>query len=204
MATRYSKEQLIAMVRGASARYGIDADIGVRQLAQESINFTPDVVYGPRKSPAGAMGIAQFMPDTAKRFGLSNPFDPVAALEAWGKYMRELLSMFNGRYDLALAGYNWGENRNTLRTALRDGKGVLAYSIPAETRGYVTKILSSSQLPPNVAVVPSVVGVPLGAPPSPAALASGAAGLLPAGGSAASWGPLGAIVMLTAIVLLLD
>lgn len=145
-----TRSQLIAMAQGVAARYGIDPDIGIRQLAQESGNFSPAVVYGPRKSSAGAAGIAQFMPATAARFGLGNPYDPVAALEAWGKYMSHLLSIFGGRYDLALAGYNWGEgsrargNRPALWSALDSGKSALAYSLPAETRQYISIILGGS------------------------------------------------------------
>lgn len=137
----YTRDQLIAMVRAAAARYGIDPDIAVRQLRRESVNYSPYFVFGPGKSPRGAKGIAQFIPGTAARFGLSNPYDPAQALEAWGKYMTQLLGQFSGRYDLALAGYNWGENRQAFRQALASGKDIRNYSIPSETRGYVDAIL---------------------------------------------------------------
>lgn len=178
-----TRDQLIAMVRGVAARYGVDPEIAIKQLAQESGNFAPAVVYGPRKSSAGAMGIAQFMPATAKRFGLKNAYDPVAALEAWGQYMRLLLQQFNGRYDLALAGYNWGENRATLRTALASGKAVTTYAIPAETKNYVAKILAGSSLPANVATVPAPA-----AAQGVAAVSGGVSGGPDAG--APSWGSL--------------
>lgn len=193
-----NESQLLPMIRATAARFGIDPTIGIAQLRQESVNFQARYVCGPNKSPAGAQGLAQFMPGTAARFGLKNPFDPPQALEAWGKYMRLLLDMFGGRYDLALAGYNWGENRATLRNALRDGKSVLSYSIPAETRGYVSKILGSgSTLPPNVAVVP---GGQVGAAPLPP-VASGRSGVtVPVSGvDQMSWGPL--IVGVAAVAL---
>lgn len=51
----------------------------------------------------------QFMPDTAKRFGLKNPHDPKEAIDAAARYLRDLLKRFGGRLDLALAAYNSGE-----------------------------------------------------------------------------------------------
>ena len=102
-------------------------------------------------SSAGAIGYCQFMPGTWALYGSGSPYDPVAALEAWGRYMSHLLSVFGGRYDLALAGYNWGENRSALRQALATGQSVLAYSIPSETRQYVTAILNAAPSPVVVA-----------------------------------------------------
>jgi soluble lytic murein transglycosylase-like protein len=51
----------------------------------------------------------QFMPDTAKRFGVRNPHDPQQAIDAAARYLRDLLMKFGGRLDLALAAYNAGE-----------------------------------------------------------------------------------------------
>lgn len=87
---------------------GIDPALLFAQLLQES-RFNPNAV-----SPAGARGLAQFIPGTAKRFGL-NPGDPLDSIRAQGDYMQLLLRMFGGRADLALAGYNAGENRKSLR-----------------------------------------------------------------------------------------
>jgi soluble lytic murein transglycosylase-like protein len=131
-----TKAQIIQLVRATAAKYKIDPDIAVAQINQES-RFNPNA-----RSSVGAAGIAQFMPGTAKRFGLTNPLDPEQAMEAWGKYMSLLLRMFGGRYDLALAGYNWGENRATLRRAAREGKNITQYSIPAETKNYVKVIMA--------------------------------------------------------------
>ena len=65
-------------------------------------NFNPNAV-----SPAGAQGIAQFMPATAAAYGLRDPFDPVAAIDAQARLMGELLGQF-GSVELALAAYNAG------------------------------------------------------------------------------------------------
>jgi soluble lytic murein transglycosylase-like protein len=72
------------------------------QLMAES-NFNPFAV-----SPAGARGIAQFMPATAAAYGLRDPFDAPAAIDAQARLMADLLRQFGGRMELALAAYNAG------------------------------------------------------------------------------------------------
>lgn len=119
-------------------QYGIDERVALAQIKQES-GFNPNA-----KSRVGAQGLAQFMPGTAKRFGLANPFDPVQAMDAWGKYMTFLLKFFSGRIDLALAGYNWGENRTVLKNAAATGAPFPANQVPAETRNYVQTILKNA------------------------------------------------------------
>ena len=61
------------------------------------------------RSHAGAQGLMQLMPDTAKRFGCSHPEDPEENVEAGAKYLGWLLKRFSGSVPLALAGYNAGE-----------------------------------------------------------------------------------------------
>ena len=83
-------------------------------------------------SPAGAQGIAQFMPRTASSRGLANPFDPLVALAASGKYLAELVTRF-GNLGLAAAAYNAGPGRVRNWIAKRG-------RLPAETRDYVSII----------------------------------------------------------------
>lgn len=145
----YTKQQLVEELYAAADRYGIDRNIAYRQIDQES-RFNPNA-----KSPAGAQGIAQFMPGTAQRFGLSNPFDPIASFDAWGRYMRLMLNMFNGRYDIALAGYNSGENRDEYKAAARENRPVnwQIFNTPklrgvyTETQNYVNKIMGGAPAP---------------------------------------------------------
>ena len=96
------------------------------QLYAES-NFNPFSVSG-----AGAQGIAQFMPGTAAQYGLRNPFDPNASIDAQAHLMHDLLRRF-GSVPLALAAYNAGE-----------GAVAACGCVPAypETRGYVARILA--------------------------------------------------------------
>ena len=127
--------------RATAIRYGLDPDIATRQIGVES-NWNPKA-----QSPAGAQGISQFMPATAKRFGV-DPWDPVSAIDGQMQYMRKLLDEF-GSYELALAAYNAGEG------AVRKHKGIPPYK---ETQAYVKKILgpdvrmaaSSAELPPEM------------------------------------------------------
>ena len=85
----------------ASARWNVSAALLAAQLMAES-NFNP---YA--SSSAGAQGIAQFIPGTAAAYGLDDPFDPVAAIEAQAHLMHDLIAQL-GSPQLALAGYNAG------------------------------------------------------------------------------------------------
>lgn len=106
--------------------YSLDANIMLAQLWQES-RFNPAAV-----SPKGAKGIAQFMPATARRFGITDPFDIEQSIRGQAKYMRFLLDKF-GDYALALAGYNAGEGN------VKKYKGIPPFK---ETRNYVNSILN--------------------------------------------------------------
>jgi hypothetical protein len=81
------------------------------------------------RSPAGAQGIAQFMPGTAAEHGLTDPFDPEQAIPNAAKFLAELERRF-GNFGLAAAAYNAGPNRVANWLA---GSG----SLPAETQAYV-------------------------------------------------------------------
>lgn len=146
---RYSRDELIQRIRQVALANRIDPDIAVEQLRRESGNFNPIYVYGPGRSPAGAQGLAQFMPGTWARYGRGSPFDPDAALEAWAKYMRDLLERFGGRYDVALAGYNSGENRTEYERAAREGRQINWRTLPRrvqeETEPYVREILAQAR-----------------------------------------------------------
>jgi hypothetical protein len=85
----------------SAARWNVSASLLAAQLMAES-NFNPFAT-----SPAGAQGIAQFIPSTAGAYGLRDPFDPVAAIDAQAHLMSDLLRQF-GSAALALAAYNAG------------------------------------------------------------------------------------------------
>ena len=146
----------------SAKRYGIDPRILWRLCFVES-RFRIEAV-----SPKGARGPMQFMPDTATKYGLSNPHDPRAAIDAAARYLRDLLNRFDGRMDLALAAYNSGERTVEsyltgrpllLRTGkLINARGVVTNGIPPyqETRNYVSSILR-----PTTESTPSVLAFQL-------------------------------------------
>jgi len=78
----------------------------------------------------------QFMPDTAKRFGVRNPHDPQQAIDAAARYLRDLLRKFGGRLDLALAAYNAGEG--TVESFQTGRPLVLASGKIINRRGQIT------------------------------------------------------------------
>ncbi|MGH9933048.1 MAG: lytic transglycosylase domain-containing protein [Pyrinomonadaceae bacterium] len=112
----------------AGVRAGIDPRFIHAVIKQES-RYDPKAV-----SSAGAQGLMQMMPATAKRFGLKHPFDPTANVEAGTKYLKWLLERFDGDVSLALAGYNAGEG------SVDKYKGVPPYG---ETQNYVKQIVSN-------------------------------------------------------------
>jgi len=109
----------------AAQRWNVSAALLAAQLYAES-GFNPFAV-----SSAGAQGIAQFMPGTAAAYGLRDPYDPRAAIDAQAHLMRDLLRRF-ASVPLALAAYNAG--------AARVAACGCVPAIP-ETRGYVARIL---------------------------------------------------------------
>jgi LysM repeat protein len=99
-------EHLKELIGNAGAKHGIPTNILSALLKQES-GFSEDVISGKRVSSAGAQGIAQFMPETAKRFGI-DPLNVAQAIDAAAKYLKMNLDRF-GSMELALAAYNAGE-----------------------------------------------------------------------------------------------
>ena len=116
------------LIKRNGAHFGVDPYLVFLVIEQES-HFHPKVV-----SPKGARGLMQLMPGTARRFGVSRPFDPAENIRGGTQYLKELLTMFNGRVDLALASYNAGEGR-----VLDYGNRVPPFK---ETRDYVKRISS--------------------------------------------------------------
>lgn len=116
---------------------GISPEIFVRQIQQES-GFDPRSL-----SPAGAAGIAQFMPATAAGLGV-DPWGPYASLEAAAKLMRSYLDRY-GTYELALAAYNAGGG------AVEKYGGIPPYQ---ETRNYVAAILGGASMPAEAEAAP--------------------------------------------------
>jgi len=114
-------------IRYYGNQYAVDPYLIYCLMSQES-KFASSAT-----SPKGAGGLMQMMPDTAARYGVTNRYDVAQSIMGGTRYLKDLLKMFNGRVDLALAGYNAGEN-----AVIKYG-----YTIPPydETRNYVRLII---------------------------------------------------------------
>ena len=122
-------------IEAAAALHGVSTEL-VRAVIQVESEFDPLA-----RSSKGAQGLMQLMPDTARRMGVANAFDPRQNIFGGVRYLRQLLDMFSGDVALTAAAYNAGEN------AVARYKGVPPFR---ETRGYVEKVqvLLSGFVPP--------------------------------------------------------
>jgi hypothetical protein len=111
----------------AGVREGVDPRL-IHAVIQQESNYDSDAL-----SPAGARGLMQLMPGTAKRFDCHDTKDETCNVEAGTKYLAWLLKRFNGDVKMALAGYNAGEG------AVDKYQGVPPYP---QTQDYVNKIVA--------------------------------------------------------------
>ena len=116
-------------IAAAEQSNGLPKDMLARLLWQES-RYRDDIISGAKRSPAGAIGIAQFMPGTARDMGIE-PSDPWQSISAAARYLAQQYKRF-GDWASALASYNWGPGNVS-----RYGVG----RAPAETQNYVAQIL---------------------------------------------------------------
>ncbi|KFC63903.1 Lytic transglycosylase catalytic [Bosea sp. LC85] len=123
-------QALCQLIDEAARDEGVPAAFLTRLIFQES-SFRPGVT-----SPAGAQGVAQFMPGTARERGLLDPFDPEQAVPKAAHFLAELRRRF-GNWGLAAAAYNGGPNRVASWLA---GRG----SLPFETENYVLSITGAA------------------------------------------------------------
>lgn len=119
-------------VNKASHKYGVDSSLIMAVIKQES-DFNSNSV-----SEAGAEGLMQLMPSTAKELGVANAFNESQNVDGGTKYLKSLLNMYGNSKELALAAYNAGPgtlaNRGVSTT--QD-----ISKLPSETRNYVNKVM---------------------------------------------------------------
>lgn len=130
-------------IQNAARSEGVDPNL-LWTIAYNETRFRPWLT-----SNKGAKGLMQFIPGTAARFGLSDPYDAVPAINAAARYVNFLSRMFGGRLDSILAAYNAGEGavsaflygrslRNGTKIINRDGRMTIGGVPPyTETMGYV-------------------------------------------------------------------
>lgn len=116
-----------SLIRYYGSQHGVDPFLIFCLMSQES-KFTSGAI-----SPKGARGLMQLMPGTAARYGVTNPYDVAQSISGGTRYLKDLLKMFDGRIDLALAGYNAGEG-----AVIKYGYNIPPYD---ETRNYVKLII---------------------------------------------------------------
>ncbi len=124
-----ARQDIAAMVQAAAKKYNVDAKLALAVAVAES-DLSPNAV-----SPAGATGVMQLMPGTARTLGVSNVYDPRENIDGGVRYLKQMLDTFGGDVTKALAAYNAGPD------AVRQYGGVPPYP---ETREYVSKVLGMS------------------------------------------------------------
>ena len=115
-------------IYSAQDEYALPDNLLKRVLYQESA-FQPDVISGERRSSVGAVGIAQFMEETAKDQGV-DPLNPKEAIRGAAKYLSDLKEQ-TGSWEGAVAAYNWGPG-NLAKHGIRKA--------PKETRDYLSRV----------------------------------------------------------------
>ena len=126
--TQARVERFRSLIEQAAQRHQLDAGLLAAVVHVES-GGNPQAV-----SPAGAQGLTQLIPATAKRLGVRDPFDPVQSLNGAAKYLRGLLGQFGGNVSKALAAYNAGEGN------VKKYGGIPPF---AETQAYVPAVLAA-------------------------------------------------------------
>lgn len=123
---------LASLIDTTARRYNLNPELLAAITHQEDPSHDPGIL-GPLAKGQHAMGLMQLMPDTAKQYGATNPFNPEQNMDAGAHYFADLLNQFHGDTTLALAAYNAGPG-----AVKKYGDKVPPY---AQTEDYVTKIL---------------------------------------------------------------
>lgn len=117
-----------SIIRSIAANYGLEPAL-IHSIIRTESNYDPDAV-----SPKGAMGLMQLMPETAKRYGVRDIYNPRENIEGGVKYLKYLMDLYNGKTDYVLAAYNAGHN------AIKKYGGIPPFP---ETRRFIEKVKST-------------------------------------------------------------
>lgn len=123
-----SNKELNQIIKFVSSKYDVPLDL-VHSIINVESNYNHKAV-----SPKGAVGLMQLMPETAKKYGVKNLYDPKENIEGGVKYLKDLMKLYNKRTDFVLAAYNAGQE------AIKKYGGIPPYP---ETKNYIERIKSS-------------------------------------------------------------
>lgn len=128
LSVRAADRHYAPLIASVAREHGVEPEL-LQALVKVESGFNPRA-----RSPKGAVGLGQLMPETAARFGVRDRLDAAQNLGGAARYLRYLLTLFNGDTQLALAAYNAGEN-----AVIRHGRRIPPYT---ETRRYVPAVLA--------------------------------------------------------------
>lgn len=123
----FVSDDISKIIDYTAKKYGVDSKL-VMAVAKVESNLSPDVV-----SSAGAVGVMQLMPETAQGLGVRNSKDPRDNIDGGVRYLKQLITSFDGDITKAVAAYNAGPQ------AVTKYNGIPPY---IETKDYVAKVMS--------------------------------------------------------------
>jgi soluble lytic murein transglycosylase-like protein len=116
------------IIKAVAEKYDLEASL-IHSIIRTESDYDPYCI-----SSKGALGLMQLMPDTARIYGVGNPFNPRDNIEGGVRYLKELMGLYNRRTKYVLAAYNAGQ------TAVKKYGGIPPYQ---ETRNYIEKVMAS-------------------------------------------------------------
>ena len=125
---------LAALFAKYEAKWGLPRNF-LAAIGWRESRYKPGIIRGITKSPVGAVGLMQFMPATAKEYGI-DPLNVEQSIDAAGKYLKKMFSKYKHWPD-AIASYNWGPGN--VDRWIKNGR--VKNKMPQETSGYIVEVM---------------------------------------------------------------